>query len=427
MKLLFLVLLQIVSAEIQLIDGASYKHVPIYSGSEITATCVSAGAQMKNNHIALYVMDYTQFSYEEFIRKIQEEDQPALVVLKSPTYKSGRMYKLTDGKQYYRDLTTPVIEMAPTDFDDLNAALHVGNSTCTVTFSEENFYQIVDVSPTWNILLGFPISISVFAVLFCLYNLIGRCFVDASFNHRHLVLIFELGANIFRFLYCLDLNSCRRIFHYKFLRFLTTVHIPFTLATAFLIISYAYKIITQHKKAKPVKEFFEYTPLRNSLIVFSIGLFLLEIIGQLGFYISLSFYQVWITGTYIIYLLISSLIVVLFIVVTVWMCVIFKMTIIQHPREMFASTRERTQKWLRRFMLKMPLACFGFILYIVGVAIVGTAGTSVVLEMYGPLIGVVGLSITSLAFINAYTPTMKQDTNSGEKTSKTKTMPEESV
>lgn len=427
-----LVLLVVMAwGKVALDDGSEYESMPMpkYSGTHfrITGECISAEATSREDKIGLYIFDYSQTDYETLIRKIQTEDKPRVIIMKTKTGKSGQAYRITDGKRETDDLVTPVVAVEPDAFDKLNAKLLNGGQICEVSLNEVNPYYQIDISPAWNILLMFPTGMTAVGLSISSYYLYGYWRAKIPFDQGYLVLIFEFLASFFRFLYCLDLNGSRRLFHYKVSRAFTTIHIPFGLCSAFLVLIFSSIVLNGRLRSKPIKSFMDYKWLKISLVSVGIALFLLEIVGQLVYYISTEAHAVLTVVVFVIYIITAVVIVGLLIGVSVKIGIAIKNTMFMNLKDLPRASRKKTKKFIRGFLSKMPLASVGFILYILGLGLVAIISGPE--ETYGAIVAVMGLALASLALTLSYAPKPHEhfrgkDSSQSGTTSRTQSMEE---
>lgn len=429
---LLFVLIVTSQSDVLLEDGTRYATVPMPGSTNFhyapSGDCASSRSSQKVGKIALYKLDLTKTNYEDFVRNIQKNDRPLAVIMTVTLGKAVYAYKITDGKQMTSDLVVPVVSLEPPDFASLDAVLSNADIPCNLSLSKENPYYQVDISPAFNILVSVPTMLAGYGTLLCIFTLCKYRLVRLPFDHRYLAVTFELIANLTRFIYCLDMNSSRRLYHYRFLRLVITLYFPFCISTAFMIVVYAGVIIRSHKKRVKAKAFMQYRGLKIALLCVAALMFVLEIVAQLHYYISLS--DALTTVTYFVYLAVFVVVIGLFIAVTVKMLSVFKMSIIQKPKEMEATTRKKATRWLRGFIMKMPLASVGYVLFIIGIILVGVVRNEY--NIYGSILSAFGQQVASLALVKSYAARPKKypfrssttANTSSSKTPKTLTMSE---
>lgn len=375
--------------------------------------------------MGIYVFDLSHIEFEPFVREIQNRYHPAVILFQA-TRRGGSSFAFTDGKQNTYDLYTPTISMVEPDFLDFYTYYqNHPNQNYTIYFNETNYYFKHNHQPHWNIMLTFPIGLSLLGIVFWIRNLYLYSQKDISFGNAQLALIFETCGNLIRLLFALDMSNSRLLFHHKISRLLISLHIPFSLATAAMIILYSAHLLKRSHKVK-AQPFMKSKKLKISLIAIIIFMAIIQSITAISTFTEFESYDVWNLLILIIYGILSITFTVLFVMMSVSTIRIFQVSLFQNAPLAQDETRSRTKKYIRKFIIRSLLASIGYIaltlsMILTTINIFTTdIETYVILGRYYVWIGCVGLNIASLIHIHTYTPRSDKNYTYTSTTSKTK-------
>lgn len=440
--LLIIVFIVLSKADVSVVDSSgTFASIPLpthgwkdYSTrTNLTVTPMSLSQTSDaRDTIGIYLFNHTDEYFEDFVRRIQNNYEPAVILVMSIRL-GGRAYALTNGAQNSKDLTTPVIELSQLVFENFTSyVLANPNARFNVSFGT-NPYQELFRSPGWIITSGFAICMSFMALLGCIiaiYRYVLERFDSnlntTPFGNPHIALIFETFGNFFRFLYSLDILGCNMIYPYQFNRVQMSIYIPSSLATACLIILHSAKIIKDSKEGRKSKPFMESKILKILMgIVLSI-LFIIEFVSMLGTIFSFSSSNMWNNVTIMTYSVISFIVMALFIAMSFTILKIMKMTLIENRDYANESVIERTRSLIRSFVRRALASSVCYIVFTIAIITSALAPMSPTLELfvargsYPHIIMVFSYSLVSIIHIATYMPRHKKHyVSSSRSTTKT--------
>ena len=376
--------------------------------------------------IGLYIYDIGSTSIDRFVKNIQEKYEPEVIVIKTTGW-AGRSYYMGDGITDRKKLYTATVEMVDTDFVYLNN-LTKENITGNITFDEINYYQYYADMPMWDILLSFPLCISLLLSIYALRNLYYHWVYKIKFGNPQISLIFLFMENFLRFLLYIDTGK-RFFYDYKFVRILYTVHIPFSFVTCALIIIYSCYIIKKTKKGKIARPFMKNKSLKISLIVIVTILFIFEIIGIVGTISSSEYHDMWNFLVGIIYFVIYIMFTILFIVMSSRIISIYGIALCKDSNHADKQVKSKTIRTMKYFVIRSLISGFGYMIYSLSilmlVIIIGIEddASRILASRYSTHLGIFGLMLSSSVHIYTYTPkSNKVSLVTSYSTSKTKSL-----